>query len=897
MTHLFDKTRTFTSILVCGLLIFLSLLNIPVNADSTSLRDLHQVSGYAKQPIVELANRKIILGDANRNFYPQKVITRAEMITLLVRILGLNTNAPSGKATFKDVPVTHWVYPYVQAAYQQGITNGISKDIFGVNEPCTREEMTAMFVRALGVSPSSSAGILNQFSDRNSISSWAKAYVEYASANNLVKGTGNGSFQPKAPAVKEQAAVIAHRVLTNQSTGSVTTENTGELTLKEIIASEAGVVVIETFDKDGNLLAQGSGFSIHPGLFLTNYHVVQGGSKYTLTTHEGSKAEADGIVKYDEDTDIAVIKVEKLSHIAPLKTGSLQSVSKGDRIVTIGSPQGLQNSISEGIVSGIRKFEYGQNDSVDMIQITAPISPGNSGGALMNFSGEVVGVTTAVSKDGNIGFAVAIDEMKAWMPGFSSSSLKSIPVLDMTKASTAYLNMSDKDIKDLIYKAFRALEEEDLHAYLSTVHKFNPVYKTTEEFFKPLFENYDLEYDLLEVSVGEKSYDSAVVDVLYTLKEANALESTQIKVSGFYSLSKYQGEWKIYFAQETILNHPTGDAGSPGSGGIIDSDGHVIIQDPVIEDVDEPMRGTQLNFQVKDSIQHPTKPILYFSDMNGKKLYAYDYVTRTTSEASFTLTPESIAFANNEIYIALLKGNHSPYWFEETQKGAIAVLDSDTLKLKEQFDINIDPYDIVVGRDGYIYVPSGSGQWTNIKSYSRESRQEVASSFIRNASLAELHPTVDKIYTITTDSSPRDISAYNITDGKFASEGWSGGVDSPYHGDYPMSINFKISPDGKYIFNGAGTVFSCVLSQGGVMTYHGKLNKGFTDIAFDLYNNRFFTAVGNGFIYEYEYSTLKGTNTYKVKGEIVYLYYTRGNLSAVTKIEDKYYLEAVVLEQ
>lgn len=183
------------------------------------------------------------------------------------------------------------------------------------------------------------------------------------------------------------------------------------------------------------------------------------------------------------------------------------------------------------------------------------------------------------------------------------------------------------------------------------------------------------------------------------------------------------------------------------------------------------MRGTRLDFQVKDSIMHPTKPVIYFSDMHGKKVYAYDYVTKTVTEAAFTLTPESIAFANDEIYVALLKGNHSPYWFDETHKGAIAILDSSTLKMKEQFDIAIDPYDIVVGRDGYIYVPSGSGQWTNIKSYSRQSKQEVASSNIRNASIAELHPTVDKIYTITTDISPRDISAYNISEGKFGAEG------------------------------------------------------------------------------------------------------------------------------
>lgn len=890
------KNRFYINIIACGLLVLIVLMNTPVNADSASLRDLNQVSNYAIQPILELAGRNIIMGDANHNFHPQKVISRAEMVTLLVRILGLNTSSVPTKPTFKDVPPDHWVYPYVEAAYAQGITTGITKGMFGVDKPCSREEMTAMFVRALGVSPLPS-GKLNHFSDQNNISSWAKGYVEYAYVNNLVKGTGSGSFQPKSPAVKEQAAVIAHRILSDQTLNTGTIENTEELTLKEIIAHEAGVVVIETFGKDGYQLSQGSGFSIQPGLFLTNYHVVQGGSSYTITAHDGSKVKADGIVRYDEDSDLAVIKVGKLSHITPLKAGSIHSIAKGDRIVTIGSPQGFQNSISEGIVSGIREFEYGQTESIDMIQITAPISPGSSGGALLNFHGEVVGVTTAVSEDGNIGFAVAIDAINPWMADFSSTYLEDLPVLDMTEANRAYLNLNDDDIRDLIYKAFRALEEEDLQMYLSAVHKFNPAYKTTEEFFKPLFETYDLEYDLLEVNIPEKSYDSAVVDVLYTLKEANAPESTCIKVSGYYSLSKYQGEWKIYFAQETILNSPTGDAGIPGGGGIIDSDGHVIIQDPILDDIDEPMRGTRLDFQVKDSIMHPTKPVIYFSDMNGKKVYAYDYVTKSVTETSFTLTPESIAFANDEIYVALLKGNHSPYWFDETHQGAIAILDSSTLTMKEQFDINIDPYDIVVGRDGYIYVPSGSGQWTNIKSYSRQSKQEVASSSIRNASIAELHPTVDKLYTITTDSSPRDISAYNISEGKFGTEGWSGGIDSPYHGDYPMSVKFKISPDGKYIFNGAGTVFSCVLSQGGVMTYHGKLNKSFVDITFDLYNNRFFTAVGSGFIYEYEYSTLKGTNTYKVQGDIVYLYYTRGNLAAITKIDDQYYFEGVVLEQ
>ncbi|HHV12592.1 MAG TPA: hypothetical protein GXX75_20160 [Clostridiales bacterium] len=299
------------------------------------------------------------------------------------------------------------------------------------------------------------------------------------------------------------------------------------------------------------------------------------------------------------------------------------------------------------------------------------------------------------------------------------------------------------------------------------------------------------------------------------------------------------------------------------------------------------------NAAISDTFMDPEQPIMYAADAANSKIYAINYGTNTKTELSLNLPPERIAYKNGKLYVTLLKHGHSSYVFDGDQSGGVAIIDAQSMSLISQFDIDIDPFDIEVDKDGYIYISSGSGQWTSVKVYSGLTKQELDSAFIREQSYIILNPVTSKLYAIDTDISPRDIEAFVIKDSEFVGNGH----DSPYHGDYAMDINMRISPDSKYIFNGAGTIFSCSSDQNLDMRYVSKLNKGFVDIAFDLENDRFYTALKGKYIYSYQYSTFAGVSTYRSKGEVKYLYYRNGELIAMSLSEEnRYFIEKIEME-
>jgi hypothetical protein len=284
-----------------------------------------------------------------------------------------------------------------------------------------------------------------------------------------------------------------------------------------------------------------------------------------------------------------------------------------------------------------------------------------------------------------------------------------------------------------------------------------------------------------------------------------------------------------------------------------------------------------LNCQVTDTVMDTAKDVMYITDKTAKKLYSVNCKTKEVSSVSFDLPPESVYFKNGKVYVALLKKEHDAYIDEKDEQGAIAVVDAASMKIESQIDVNIDPFDIEVLDDNYIIISSGSSQFTNIKCYSLASKQEVSSSSIRQQSYIEYNSFLNRLYTIDTDATPRAYTAYNISSGKFTDPSYPGGYGSPYHGEYNLGKLFRISPDGKYLFNSSGIVFACDSSKTNDMKYVSALNKSFSDIAFNG-TQKFYTAVENGLIYEYNYSDFKGTNSYTAKSNPVKLYYVDNKL-------------------
>lgn len=159
------------------------------------------------------------------------------------------------------------------------------------------------------------------------------------------------------------------------------------------------------------------------GHIVTNFHVVQGGSKFTVNFHKDKKSYKAKLIGIEPSKDIAVLKlVDFPKKLKGLAKGNSKSLQVGQKAIAIGNPFGLDNTITQGIVSALGRSIQGISGVkiFDMIQTDSSINPGNSGGPLFNSSGEVIGVNTMIfSNSGSssgVGFAVPINTVKLIVP-------------------------------------------------------------------------------------------------------------------------------------------------------------------------------------------------------------------------------------------------------------------------------------------------------------------------------------------------------------------------------------------------------------------------------------------------------------------------------------------------
>ncbi|MCR5061045.1 MAG: trypsin-like peptidase domain-containing protein [Saccharofermentans sp.] len=163
----------------------------------------------------------------------------------------------------------------------------------------------------------------------------------------------------------------------------------------------------------------GSGFILtSDGYIITNYHVVDGGSDIKVTTYDDTEYDAE-LVGYDESNDIAVLKVDAKG-LNPVVLGNSGELNVGDGVVAIGNPLGeLTFSLTSGTVSALNRRITIENQSMNLIQTDCAINSGNSGGALFNDYGEVIGIVNAkysgnslTGSIDNIGFAIPISDVR-----------------------------------------------------------------------------------------------------------------------------------------------------------------------------------------------------------------------------------------------------------------------------------------------------------------------------------------------------------------------------------------------------------------------------------------------------------------------------------------------------
>jgi S1-C subfamily serine protease len=211
-------------------------------------------------------------------------------------------------------------------------------------------------------------------------------------------------------------------------------------TLKEILpavidieargrAAQATNVASKVHRKDGlssrartvaakhDVAASGSGVVIdgYAGLIVTNNHVIEHAERITVRLADGRELVAEKIGS-DPDTDVAVIKVEA-GDLTAMPLGDSDSLEVGESVLAIGNPLRLGQTVTSGIVSGLHRGNMGIERYEDFIQTDAAIYPGNSGGALVNMRGQLVGINTAFVGAGKanpgLGFAIPLNMVRA----------------------------------------------------------------------------------------------------------------------------------------------------------------------------------------------------------------------------------------------------------------------------------------------------------------------------------------------------------------------------------------------------------------------------------------------------------------------------------------------------
>jgi S1-C subfamily serine protease len=172
----------------------------------------------------------------------------------------------------------------------------------------------------------------------------------------------------------------------------------------------------------------GSGFVVdQSGLILTNNHVVEGADSVVVIFSDGTKRQGQ-VLGADSGNDLAVVKVALPANVTPVALGDSDKVQVGETAIAIGSPFGLDQTVTQGIISAVHRDWAPGDGSVrrNLIQSDTPINPGNSGGPLLNANGEVIGINTMIESpvrgSVGVGFSIPINTAKALLPKLAAGA-------------------------------------------------------------------------------------------------------------------------------------------------------------------------------------------------------------------------------------------------------------------------------------------------------------------------------------------------------------------------------------------------------------------------------------------------------------------------------------------
>lgn len=369
---------------------------LTMESNASQLNDI--ANHWAKSYIQELVDMKAINGYPDGTFRPNDNISRGAFVKVLCTALELES---SNSIYFSDT-ASHWANSSISAAAEAGIiqiSEYISKRadarfddvvqndyLFEPDKLITREEMAKMITRAMGSEYKASKNSAVSFTDQTDITSSTLGFVAEASSLGIITGYPDGRFGPKNNATRAEASVMITRLLSQLD---------ADITLTELASED----IYETYSKAtvevsglymGDWYELGSGFVYDTsGKVITNFHVIADLEAIKVTFADGTEKDVVSIGNYDWAYDIAILRLEAGTYDA-VPLGSSRNLRMGAKVYAVGYPLVQNLSISDGIISSVIN-----EDGIEMIQMTAPISPGSSGGALVNKYGEVIGITTA----------------------------------------------------------------------------------------------------------------------------------------------------------------------------------------------------------------------------------------------------------------------------------------------------------------------------------------------------------------------------------------------------------------------------------------------------------------------------------------------------------------------
>ncbi len=215
------------------------------------------------------------------------------------------------------------------------------------------------------------------------------------------------------------------------------------------------VVSIVSLNAKGEKIGLGSGYVVNSnGTIVTNYHVIRGAHQVGVQTRAGDKYRVDGVIDFDREKDFALLKIAAFG-LPTATLGNSNQAQIGEAVVAVGNPLGLDGTVSTGIISAVRKLE-----DFSMLQTTAAVSPGSSGGPLFNRRGEVIGTVTSQLKEGqNLNFALPINYVRGAIQSSSAVRYKLAPLAEAEAKVTA--EEKKAELSALIRATFAKYEDPD----------------------------------------------------------------------------------------------------------------------------------------------------------------------------------------------------------------------------------------------------------------------------------------------------------------------------------------------------------------------------------------------------------------------------------------------------